>query len=161
MNSRPSVFCFGPFDLCPQAELNRALRADTPRVGVAAADWRNCRARAGVADRSAQDPNNSSAAEGLAAKRETAVGAVSQATGQLHGALWVWMRWERWSQTCRVALQCSQESLFEIKHKVGQNRILGPGGTHGNLSLLGHMLPPSYLVSRSFWPSSLPLFANA
>src|SRR5262245_35288417 len=34
-----------------------------------------------------QDPNNNSAAEGLAAKRAKAVGAVSQATGQLHGAL--------------------------------------------------------------------------
>jgi hypothetical protein len=28
--SRRSVFCFGPFDPCPQAELNRALRTDTP-----------------------------------------------------------------------------------------------------------------------------------
>src|SRR5262249_22601952 len=33
------------------------------------------------------DPNSNSAVEGLAAKRAKAVGAVSQATGQLHGAL--------------------------------------------------------------------------
>src|SRR5262249_10810637 len=34
VNSRRSVFCFGPFDLCPQAELNRALRTDTPKHPV-------------------------------------------------------------------------------------------------------------------------------
>ena len=54
---------------------------------MTAGDWRHCNARGGRADRSAQDPNNSSAAEGLAAKRAKAVGAVSQATGQLHRAL--------------------------------------------------------------------------
>lgn len=59
-----------------------------------------------------------------------------------------------------LAPQCSQESPLDIEHQAEENRILRPGGTHGNLSLLGHMLPPSYLVSRPFWPSSLPLFAN-
>src|SRR5215471_5896365 len=51
------------------------------------------------------------------------------------------MRWKRWSQTCRVAPQCSQESPLDIEHQAAENRILGPGGTQGNLSLLGHTLP--------------------
>jgi hypothetical protein len=49
---------------------------------------------------------------------------------------------------------------LDIEHQAAENRILGPGGTHGNLSLLGHTLPYSYLVSRSFWPSSVALFTN-
>jgi hypothetical protein len=59
-----------------------------------------------------------------------------------------------------LAPQCSQESPLDIEHRVAENRIVGPGGTHGNLSLLRHVLSPSYLISRPFWPSSLPLFAN-
>ena len=30
---------------------------------------------------------------------------------------------------------------LDIEHQAAENRILGPGGTHGNLSLLGHTLP--------------------
>jgi hypothetical protein len=59
-----------------------------------------------------------------------------------------------------LAPQCSQESPLDIEHQSAENRILVPCGTHGNVSLLGHILPPSYLVSRPFWPSSLLLFAN-
>jgi hypothetical protein len=97
-------------------------------VDVTAADWRHCNARGGRADRSAQDPNSTSAAEGLAAKRAKAVGAVSQATGQLHGPGRVWMRWKRWSQTCRVAPQCSQESLSKSSTGRRKSVSLGQAG---------------------------------
>src|SRR5262245_66325943 len=30
---------------------------------------------------------------------------------------------------------------LDIEHQAAENRILGPGGTPGNLSLLGHTLP--------------------
>ena len=49
---------------------------------------------------------------------------------------------------------------LDIKQQATENRILGPGGTPGSLSLLGHTLPSSSLVSRSFWRSSVPMFAN-
>ena len=45
-------------------------------------------------------------------------------------------------------VKVEDDRVFE--HQAAENRILWPGGTHGNLSLLGHMLPPSYLVSRPF-----------
>src|SRR5262245_8419048 len=81
-------------ELCRSGQAEITLRPDAASSGrfdaavdVTAADWLHCNARGGRADRSAQDPNSNSAAEGLAAKRAKAVGAVSQATGQLHGAL--------------------------------------------------------------------------
>ena len=49
---------------------------------------------------------------------------------------------------------------LDIKQQATENRILGPGGTPGSLSLHGHTLPSSSLVSRSFWLSSVPMFAN-
>ena len=47
-----------------------------------------------------------------------------------------------------------------MQEQAAENRILGPGGTDGSLALLGARFLWAYLVSRSFWPSSLPSFAN-
>src|SRR6478672_1655363 len=96
-----------------------------------------------------------------AAKRAKAVGAVSQATGQLHGALQGVDAVETMVADVQGGTAVLAGVALDIKHQATENRILGPGGTPGSLSLLGHTLFLSaYLVSRSFWPSSLPLFAN-
>ena len=96
----------------------------------------------------------------MAAKRSKAVGAVSQATEQLHEALQGVDAVEAMVADVQGGAAVLAGVALDIEHQAAENRILGPGGTHGNLSLLGHMLPPSYLFSRPFWPSSLPLFAN-
>jgi hypothetical protein len=99
-------------------------------------------------------------AEGLAAKRAKVVGAVSQATEQLHGALQAVDAVGVMVADVQGGAAVLAGVALDIEHQAAGNRILGPGGMHGNLSLLGHMLPPSYLVSRPFSPTSLPLFAN-
>src|SRR5215475_8820107 len=44
---------------------------------------------------------------------------------------------------------------LDIEHQAAENRILGPGGTHGNPSLLGHTLPlilPGQPLLLAFFP---------
>ena len=96
----------------------------------------------------------------MAAKRAKAVGAVSQATGQLHGALQGVDAVETMVADVQGGTAVLAGVALDIKQQATENRILGPGGTPGSLSLLGHTLPSSSLVSRSFWPSFVPLFAN-
>src|SRR5215470_5192954 len=124
-------------------------------VDVTAADWRHCNVRGGRADRSAQDPNSNSAAEGLAAKRAKAVGAVSQATGQLHGALQGVDAVETMVADVQGGTAVLAGVALDIEHQAAENRILGPGGTPGNLSLLGHTLPlilPGQPLLLAFFP---------
>ena len=96
----------------------------------------------------------------MAAKRAKAVGAVSQATGQLHGALQGVDAVETMVADVQGGTAVLAGVALDIKHQATENCILGPGGAPGSLSLLGHTLPSSSLVSRSFWLSSVPMFAN-
>src|SRR5262249_11804733 len=80
-------------------------------------------------------------AEGLAAKRAKAVGAVSQATEQLDGALQGVDAVEAMVADGQGGAAVLAEVGLDIEHQAAENRILGPGETQGNLSLLGHTLP--------------------
>ena len=85
---------------------------------------------------------------------------MSQATGQLHGAL----QGVDAVETMVVDVQGGTAVLagvaLDIEHQAAENRILGPGGLAIS-PCLGTRFPSFYLVSRSFWPSSLPSFVNS
>ena len=59
-----------------------------------------------------------------------------------------------------LAPQCSQESLSTSSTRRRKTVSSGQAGRMAISPCLGTRFPSSYLVSRSFWPSSVPLFAN-
>jgi hypothetical protein len=66
---------------------------------------------------------------------------VSQATEQLDGALQGVDAVEAMVADVQGGAAVLAGVALDIEHQAAENRILGPGGTHGNLSLLGHTLP--------------------
>ena len=86
---------------------------------------------------------------------------MSQATGQLHGALQGVDAVETMVADVQGGTAVLAGVALDIEHRAAENRILGPRRyAWQSLLALGTRFLSFYLVSRSFWPSSLPLFAN-
>jgi hypothetical protein len=49
---------------------------------------------------------------------------------------------------------------LDIEHQAAETGSSGQAGRLATSPFLGTRFPSSSLVSRSFWPSSVPLFAN-
>src|SRR5205814_1258119 len=89
-------------------------------------------------------------AEGLAACRTSAVGAVSQATDQFQGPLQGVDAMEAMVADVQHSPAVFAVFALDIEHETVEDRIVGPLGTHDNLSLLLHTSSSSYVASASF-----------
>jgi len=85
---------------------------------------------------------------------------VSQATGQLHGALQGVDAVETMVADVQRGTAVLAGVALDIEHQAAENVSSGQAGRLAISPCLGTRFPSSYLVSRSFWPSSLPLCAN-